>query len=138
MVPQDEVPDAADPAPAEAPQAEPARTEPAQAEIGAPIFASTPAAAASIAEPVALPPEEEAEEGEEEEPDESDSEIEEESLARLMNRFETGLSHKQQALPSDAIAAASAAVPDGEAAERIGHRLRSAITDLNKISARGR
>jgi hypothetical protein len=133
MVPQDEVPDAADPAPAEAPQA-----EPAQAEIAAPIFHSTPAAAASIAEPVALPPEAEAEEDEEEEPDESDSEIEEESLARLMNRFETGLSHKQQALPSDAIAAASAAVPDGEVAERIGHRLRSAITDLNKISARGR
>jgi hypothetical protein len=119
LVPQDEMPDPVDTVPA---------------EIHAPDFPPTPAAPASV-EQVALP----AEAGvEEEEPDGSDSEIGGESLARLMNRFETGLSRKQQALVPDEGAPANVAAPEGEAPGRIGHRLRSAISDLNRTAAGGR
>ncbi|HEX8572709.1 MAG TPA: hypothetical protein VF759_08155 [Allosphingosinicella sp.] len=52
------------------------------------------------------------------------------SLAQLVNRIESGLSRKRQAL--------RASEPEPEAApadqERVGHRLRSAITDLQKIA----
>ena len=78
--------------------------------------------------------EEEAEEEEEGEGSEGDDQ----SLARLMNRFESGLGRKQQALVAPPPAAVPAAEPDPLPQERVGHRLRSAITDLGKMSAPGR
>ncbi|HEY1605813.1 MAG TPA: hypothetical protein VGF77_09475 [Allosphingosinicella sp.] len=64
------------------------------------------------------------------------AEADDESLARLMRRFESGLSRKQQALepPHPGVP-----TPDTQplSSER-GHRLRGAITDLGKISAPGR
>ena len=81
--------------------------------------------------------EEEEDEGEEEETSESDAD--EQSLARLMQRFESGLGRKQQALeapPPAAIAPEPEPMPVPQ--ERVGHRLRSAISDLNKMSGSGR
>jgi hypothetical protein len=77
-------------------------------------------------------PEEES--GEEEEA--TAPEGDDQSLTRLMQRFESGLGRKQQALE----AAPPASVPEPEPVpqERVGHRLRSAISDLGKISAPGR
>jgi len=126
LVPQDETPDPVDP------MLDPVDSTPT--EIVLPDFPAPPAD--SSAEHAALSPETDAE-AEEEELDESDSGIEAESLARLMNRLETGLSRKQQALTSDESLPASEAVPD-EPPGRIGHRLRSAITDLNRAAAGGR
>jgi hypothetical protein len=57
------------------------------------------------------------------------------SLGNLMQRFETGLSRKQQALAAAPAPAAADAEPAPQ--ERVGHRLRSAISDLNRISAQG-
>ncbi|MDB5691193.1 MAG: hypothetical protein JWO81_256 [Alphaproteobacteria bacterium] len=75
---------------------------------------------------------------EDEEVEEEGSEGDDQSLTRLMQRFESGLGRKQQALD----AAPQAAEPEPEAEpipqERVGHRLRSAISDLNKMSAPGR
>jgi hypothetical protein len=56
-------------------------------------------------------------------------------LAQLVNRIEFGLSRKRQALP-----AAAESVPSEEAPaepEKVGHRLRSAINDLQKIASTG-
>ncbi len=81
-------------------------------------------------------------EAEEEEPEEEEADSypqDDQSLARLMRRFENGLGRKQQALG----AAPHAEAPEPEPKPRavpseVGHRLRSAITDLGKISAPGR
>lgn len=57
------------------------------------------------------------------------------SLSQLVNRIEFGLSRKRQALP------ASAELPSAEESpveqEKVGHRLRSAINDLQKIASSG-
>lgn len=57
------------------------------------------------------------------------------SLSQLVNRIEFGLSRKRQALP------AAADLPPVEEApadqEKVGHRLRSAINDLQKIASTG-
>jgi hypothetical protein len=79
---------------------------------------------------------EEGEEGDEAEASEGDFDGDDQSLARLMQRFESGLGRKQQAL--SAAAPIPAAEPEPVPQERVGHRLRSAITDLGKISAPGR
>jgi hypothetical protein len=56
-------------------------------------------------------------------------------LAQLVNRIEFGLARKRQALP------AAAELPPVEEAqaeqEKVGHRLRSAINDLQKIASSG-
>ncbi|MGZ8307247.1 MAG: hypothetical protein ACXWU6_11750, partial [Allosphingosinicella sp.] len=57
------------------------------------------------------------------------------SLSQMVNRIEFGLSRKRQALP-----AAADLPPVEEAAEeqeKVGHRLRSAINDLQKIASAG-
>ena len=57
------------------------------------------------------------------------------SLSQLVNRIEFGLSRKRQALP------AAADLPPAEEVqaeqEKVGHRLRSAINDLQKIASSG-
>jgi hypothetical protein len=77
--------------------------------------------------------ESEEEAGEEEEAIESEGD--DQSLTRLMQRFESGLGRKQQALEA---APPPAAEPEPVPQERVGHRLRSAISDLGKMSAPGR
>jgi hypothetical protein len=81
--------------------------------------------------------EDEAEDEEAEEGDES-SEADDQSLARLMKRFESGLSSKQQALVAPPPVQVPAVEPEPLPQERVGHRLRSAISDLGKMSAPGR
>ena len=67
-----------------------------------------------------------------EEEDEAGSD---QSLSQLVNRIEFGLSRKRQALPA---AADAPPVEDAqEEPEKIGHRLRSAINDLQKIASSG-
>jgi hypothetical protein len=56
------------------------------------------------------------------------------SLSQLVNRIESGLSRKRQALPAVELPAAGES-PIEE--ERVGHRLRSAINDLQKIASSG-
>jgi hypothetical protein len=85
--------------------------------------------------------------GEEEDPDSEPLANEDRhgSITSLMQRFETGLARKKQALPERA-AAALAPAPSAEApvAEDaavaapapVGHRLRSAIADLQRVSSR--
>lgn len=58
------------------------------------------------------------------------------SLSQMVNRIEFGLSRKRQALP------AAASLPPAEEEmqaeqEKVGHRLRSAINDLQKIASTG-
>jgi hypothetical protein len=71
---------------------------------------------------------------------------ESDSIGQLMQRFETGLARKQQAIarhdpPPPPVAAAPAAAPapaeEAVAENHVGHRLRSAIAGLNKMSATG-
>ncbi|MFL6858406.1 MAG: hypothetical protein ACJ8EB_10940 [Allosphingosinicella sp.] len=69
------------------------------------------------------------------------------SIGQLMQRFETGLARKQQAIARQDLAPPVAAAPDPVAApapaeealpeNHVGHRLRSAIAGLNKMSASG-
>jgi hypothetical protein len=56
------------------------------------------------------------------------------SLSQLVNRIEFGLSHKRQALPAVELSPAEDAPAEQE---RVGHRLRSAINDLQKIASSG-
>ncbi len=57
------------------------------------------------------------------------------SLSQLVNRIEFGLSRKRQALPAAVDRApAEDASPEQE---KVGHRLRSAINDLQKIASTG-
>jgi hypothetical protein len=57
------------------------------------------------------------------------------SLSQIVNRIEFGLARKRQALP------AAAELPSAEEGpveqEKVGHRLRSAINDLQKIASAG-
>ncbi|HYE28217.1 MAG TPA: hypothetical protein VEA61_08280 [Allosphingosinicella sp.] len=55
------------------------------------------------------------------------------SLSQLVNRIECGLTRKRQALP---VSEPPAEEPPAEEA-RVGHRLRSAINDLQKIASSG-
>jgi hypothetical protein len=55
---------------------------------------------------------------------------EEESISQLMQRLESGITRRERAVPAPDAAAPS---PGGDA---VGHRLRSAISDLQKLSAR--
>jgi hypothetical protein len=108
-----------DPAEAEAQWGEPeALWTPAKVEFANPEPAADPLPISELA--AQLP---EAEE-------ESDQ-----SLSQLVNRIEFGLSRKRQALP------AAADLPPVEEApaeqEKVGHRLRSAINDLQKIASTG-
>jgi hypothetical protein len=98
-----------------------------------------PVAEAEIAEPEATLPEPDAEappigelaarlpEADAEE--ESDS-----SLSQLVSRIEFGLSRKRQALPAAELPPVEPASVDRE---KVGHRLRSAINDLQKIASSG-
>jgi len=54
-------------------------------------------------------------------------------LSQLVNRIEFGLSRKRQALPAAELPAEETPVEE----ERVGHRLRSAINDLQKIASSG-
>jgi hypothetical protein len=94
-------------------------------------------------------------------PDEEEPALEPEpegadSITSLMQRFESGLSRKQQAIrrdeppapvapiapiapiaPAAPVAEAEAAPPSEEPERSVGHRLRSAIAGLQKVSAAG-
>jgi hypothetical protein len=65
-------------------------------------------------------------------------------LSALMERFETGLTRKQQAIvraapePGPVPASTEPAAAAEEPADRVGHRLRSAIAGLQKVSGQGR
>jgi hypothetical protein len=67
------------------------------------------------------------------------------SIGQLMQRFETGLARKQQAIARQDLAPPVAAAPQPTPApaeeplpeNHVGHRLRSAIAGLNKMSASG-
>ena len=85
-----------------------------------------PEAPAPAPQPFAIAPDPEPEA--EAEPDED------QSLTKLMRRLERGVHKREQALPQAAAEAAPAA-PAAE--EPAGHRLRSAISDLQKLAARG-
>lgn len=56
-------------------------------------------------------------------------------LSQLVNRIEFGLSRKRQALPAAELPAAREEIE--EQPENVGHRLRSAIADLQKIASTG-
>jgi hypothetical protein len=62
-------------------------------------------------------------------------EASDQSLSQLVNRIEFGLARKRQALPAavDMIPAEEASIEQ----EKVGHRLRSAINDLQKIASGG-
>ena len=81
-----------------------------------------PEAPAPAPQPFALAPEPEPEKDEDQ------------SLTKLMRRLERGVHKREQALPQAAAEAAPAPPP---AEEPAGHRLRSAISDLQKLAARG-
>jgi hypothetical protein len=112
---------------------------PAQADEPEPQWAAAPQWAETDAEPEGRPAEEA-----DEEPlpvselaarlpeaeDESDQ-----SLSQMVNRIEFGLSRKRQALP--AAADSPSAEEDQAEQEKVGHRLRSAINDLQKIASSG-
>jgi hypothetical protein len=53
------------------------------------------------------------------------------SISKLMQRLEFGLAKRERAAPLDP----SAIAPPGD--DAVGHRLRSAIGDLQKLAARG-
>jgi hypothetical protein len=120
----------------------PQEPEPAFAEEPEPAaFVEEPAASVEAPAAYAEDEDEEAEEGEEDEAEDESSEDDGQSLARLMQRFESGLTRKQQALdapPPRLAEPEPQPQPEPIPQERVGHRLRSAISDLNKISAPGR
>ncbi|HEX8625297.1 MAG TPA: hypothetical protein VF782_09480 [Allosphingosinicella sp.] len=58
------------------------------------------------------------------------------SLSQMVNRIEFGLSRKRQALPA-AVDQVPATEDSTVEQEKIGHRLRSAINDLQKIASTG-
>jgi hypothetical protein len=63
---------------------------------------------------------------------EAEEEEDDQSLSQLVNRIEFGLSRKRQSLPMAELPTASEEIPAEQ--ERVGHRLRSAINDLQKIA----
>ncbi|HEY0412961.1 MAG TPA: hypothetical protein VGD66_07460 [Allosphingosinicella sp.] len=132
---------------------EPVSVPEAEAEFGPPPAAEPEPE--PEAEPEALPsflvaqepetePDSESEDAEEAAPEPGDSA----DLSRLMARFESGLGHKRQAIVRAALAPAPGPQPEPapapsaepaapeEPADRVGHRLRSAITELQKVSGR--
>lgn len=107
-------------------EAEPGDSEPQWDEPQVPWTPSAPGPIALEPEPLPISelaaqlPESEAE------PDQS--------LSQLVNRIEFGLSRKRQALPAGDLPA----VEDSTAEQdKVGHRLRSAINDLQKIASTG-
>jgi hypothetical protein len=56
------------------------------------------------------------------------------SLSQLVNRIEFGMSRKRQALPAADLPPPEPPSPEQE---KVGHRLRSAISDLQKIASNG-
>ncbi|HEY0131394.1 MAG TPA: hypothetical protein VGB57_08305 [Allosphingosinicella sp.] len=66
----------------------------------------------------------------------ADGEESDQSLSQLVNRIEFGLSRKRQALPAAAELPTAAEEAPVEQ-EKVGHRLRSAINDLQKIASSG-
>jgi hypothetical protein len=56
------------------------------------------------------------------------------SLSQLVNRIEFGLSRKRQALPAAELPPVE---PPSVEQEKVGHRLRSAINDLQRIASSG-
>jgi hypothetical protein len=117
------IPQAPEPEPvaeAEPEAVEPQAVEPQAEPAPAPVAQPQPEAGpVPIAELAAQLPEAEAED--------------DQSLSRLVNRIEFGL-RKRQALPAGELPAT--AEPSAEQ-ERVGHRLRSAINDLQKIASSG-
>jgi hypothetical protein len=65
---------------------------------------------------------------------EPEEETNDQSLAQLVNRIEFGVSRKRQALPAVDLPPAE---PVAAETEKVGHRLRSAISDLQKIASSG-
>jgi hypothetical protein len=125
--PEPQVEETAEPEPVSAPEPEP---------LPAFLVAQEPEP-----EPLLLDTEEEhAERAEEEEDETADQGA---SITHLMQRFESGLSRKQQAIPRTSPPVVEQAVPQAEAPapvvdDRVGHRLRSAIAELQKVSVQGR
>jgi hypothetical protein len=112
-------------------EAEPVRPEPQPVAEAEPEARTSPFAesepepeTAPIAELAARLPETEAEADEERD----------QSLSQLVNRIEFGMSRKRQALPAVELPPAEHAAPEQE---KVGHRLRSAISDLQKIASSG-
>ncbi|MEA3004643.1 MAG: hypothetical protein QOH81_3431 [Sphingomonadales bacterium] len=127
----------------------PQQPEPEAAEAPEPVaFAEEPAPIihepAAFEEPIVFAEDEadEDEDGDEGEATEAGGSEDDQSLARLMHRFESGLTRKQQANAATPRLAdaepATEPAPEPVVQERVGHRLRSAISDLNKIAAPGR
>lgn len=67
-------------------------------------------------------------------PEAETEEESDQSLAQLVNRIEFGMSRKRQALPPVDLPPAE---PASAEEEKVGHRLRSAISDLQKIASSG-
>jgi hypothetical protein len=146
----------------EAPEPERA-PEPASLRQPLPPFLvpqETPAEAEAAFEPEQEPDLEPEPEPESEPEEDAEAEAEADAqpaadLSSLMERFESGLVRKQQAIvrpldsprptppaaeaaPAEAAPAAVAAPAPEEPADRVGHRLRSAIADLQKVAGQGR
>ena len=117
VVPEPE-PEPLEPAVVAAPEVEPEPLELTVQEEAA--FTPEPEAPAPAPQPFAIAPEPEQDE--------------DQSLTKLMRRLERGVHKREQALPQPAAEAAPAPPP---AEEPAGHRLRSAISDLQKLAARG-
>lgn len=109
------VPQEPDPEPVA--EAEPAEADPQPATE---VEAEPEAESVPIGELAARLPEAEAQNGE--------------PLAQLVNRIESGMSRKRQALPAADLPPAEPAPVDED---KVGHRLRSAIHDLQKIASSG-
>jgi hypothetical protein len=67
-------------------------------------------------------------------PEAEPEEADDQSLSQLVNRIEFGVSRKRQALPAVDLPPTEPPSPEPE---KVGHRLRSAITDLQKIASSG-
>ncbi|HEX8224556.1 MAG TPA: hypothetical protein VF605_12130 [Allosphingosinicella sp.] len=67
-------------------------------------------------------------------PEAEPEETNDQSLSQLVNRIEFGMSRKRQALPAVDLPPAEPPSPEQE---KVGHRLRSAISDLQKIASSG-
>ncbi len=110
------------------PEAEPqpvaeAQAQPAEPEPAAHVEREPEPEAVPLAELAARLPEAE--------PEEEGSDP---SLSQLVNRIEFGMSRKRQALPAVELPPAEPPEPEQE---KVGHRLRSAISDLQKIASSG-
>lgn len=119
--PQDEPVAEAGPEPDDSgPQWDPSEPEWAEAEAEAEPEPQPEAEAVPISELAAILPEAEEES--------------EQPLSQLVNRIEFGLARKRQALPAADLPPAEELPAEQE---KVGHRLRSAINDLQKIASSG-